>query len=241
MNIIIPDNFYVDTGSANACVLTKETTVFIGEIVTFRVTNANTGATTLNVNSFGAKEIKKNHDLALESGDLEAGMIVSVIYDGTYWQLLTPIANVTQQQTESFIGARVKNSTQLNAADQTGTILTWDTEIFDTDNIHDNTTNTDRLTCKTAGYYLIIGCVQFLANTTGYREAHVRVNGQGTDSTMPAIEKVPASPLETTAVNLSCVINMAVNDYVTLVAVQSSGSTLGIRELMTFFSMVKVG
>lgn len=57
-------------------------------------TNGNTGAATLNLNSLGAKSIKKNTGTALASGDIPAGYIGLVAYDGTNFQLLNPSITV---------------------------------------------------------------------------------------------------------------------------------------------------
>jgi hypothetical protein len=51
-------------------------------------TNANTGAATLNVNSLGAKAIKKSGSTALSAGDIAAGQILFLIYDGTNFQVV---------------------------------------------------------------------------------------------------------------------------------------------------------
>lgn len=64
-----------------------------GMVVRFKANTANTGAATLNVNSLGAKSIVKNYDVALADNDIKAGQIVSVIYDGTNFQLISPISN----------------------------------------------------------------------------------------------------------------------------------------------------
>jgi len=60
---------------------------FTGMLVYFTANTANNGAATLNVNALGAKSILKHHDLALETGDIEAGQLVVCLYDGTYFQL----------------------------------------------------------------------------------------------------------------------------------------------------------
>jgi hypothetical protein len=62
-----------------------------GACFAIKIANNNTGSVTLNLNSFGAKTLKKfkNYALAnLESDDLIAGMIVQVLYDGTYFQVV---------------------------------------------------------------------------------------------------------------------------------------------------------
>ena len=50
-------------------------------------TNGNTGASTMNINALGAKTIAKNGTTALDSGDIVAGTVRTIIYDGTRFQL----------------------------------------------------------------------------------------------------------------------------------------------------------
>lgn len=66
------------------------TSLLAGMIINFKVTTANTGACTLNPNSLGATAIKKNVSEALQTGDIIASTVVSVIFDGTNFQLLNP-------------------------------------------------------------------------------------------------------------------------------------------------------
>ena len=63
-----------------------------GQEFTFKANTLNTGAASLNVNGLGAKTIKKNHDQDLVTGDVEAGSILEVSYDGTVFQLLSTTA-----------------------------------------------------------------------------------------------------------------------------------------------------
>ena len=51
--------------------------------------NANTGAATLNLNSLGAKSIKKNGNTDLAATDIKTGQIYCLAYDGTNFQILT--------------------------------------------------------------------------------------------------------------------------------------------------------
>jgi hypothetical protein len=53
-----------------------------------KVANANTGASTLNVNSLGAKNILNPDASSLSSGQLASGSLVMVVYDGTQFILL---------------------------------------------------------------------------------------------------------------------------------------------------------
>jgi hypothetical protein len=82
--------YAADTGTANtyAVALSPALGAYAAGVgVEFRVTNANTGASTLNVNGLGAKALTKSGTTALASGDLKAGQIVTAIYDGTQFQL----------------------------------------------------------------------------------------------------------------------------------------------------------
>jgi hypothetical protein len=63
-----------------------------GQLFTFVSAGANTGATTLNINSIGAKAITKNGSTALASGDIASGAAVQVFYDGTEFQLISSAA-----------------------------------------------------------------------------------------------------------------------------------------------------
>lgn len=85
------DGVNTSTGSANAYVLAASRTMTAyaqGDRFCFKANFANTGAATLNVDSLGAKDIKRLDGSALVSGDIPADAIVDVVYDGTNFQLL---------------------------------------------------------------------------------------------------------------------------------------------------------
>jgi len=58
-----------------------------GQEFTFKAGTANTGACTLNVSGLGAKTIKKNVSVDLDTGDILLNQIVTVVYDGTNMQM----------------------------------------------------------------------------------------------------------------------------------------------------------
>ena len=64
-----------------------------GQVFHFDANTVNTGAATLNVNGLGAITIKKHHDQDLANGDIEAGQHVTVIYDGTNFQMQSQLGN----------------------------------------------------------------------------------------------------------------------------------------------------
>jgi hypothetical protein len=85
--------YAADSGAANVYAVTLAPVpgaYAAGLQVTFKAANANTGASTLNVNGLGAEAIKKSGGAtALATGDILAGQIVSVVYDGTNFQIQT--------------------------------------------------------------------------------------------------------------------------------------------------------
>ena len=65
-----------------------------GQSFNFSANTLNTGAATLNVSTLGDKTIKKNGGANdLETGDIVAGQVVSVVYDGTNFQMQSQIAD----------------------------------------------------------------------------------------------------------------------------------------------------
>jgi hypothetical protein len=85
------DGVNASTGSSNAYVLAASrvmTAYTQGDRYCFEANFANTGAATLNVDSLGAKGIKRLDGSALLAGDIQSGAFVDVIYDGTNFLLL---------------------------------------------------------------------------------------------------------------------------------------------------------
>ena len=85
-----------DTGTANTYVIALSpaiTAYAAGQEITFKAGAASTGASTLNVNTLGTKALKKLHDQDIASGDIEAGSIVTAVYDGTNFQVTSQLAS----------------------------------------------------------------------------------------------------------------------------------------------------
>lgn len=138
------------------------------------------------------------------------------------------------------IGARVFHSVQQSIPSGTDTLLNFDTELYDTDNIHDNVTNNTRLTCKTAGLYLIIGGASFYYNATGRRYLGIKKN----NTSWEAVHSWGKNQVSYTHMQALALDQLSVNDYVELVVYQNSGGALNI--LLSYyytpsFMMQRVG
>lgn len=103
-----------DTGSTNAFAVTLNpapTAYVEGMVINFKAGSTNTGSATLNVNSLGAKSIKKSGTASLSSGDIVSGMEVSVIYDGTNFQILSQTAvSLSTVQVAGVAGATIASA-----------------------------------------------------------------------------------------------------------------------------------
>ena len=84
-------HYGVSAGSANTYTLTPNPTLTAyaaGVDLLVKINVANTGASTINVDSLGAKSIKKTDGTDPASGDLALNGIVELVYDGTNFQLV---------------------------------------------------------------------------------------------------------------------------------------------------------
>lgn len=140
-----------------------------------------------------------------------------------------------------YPSCRVYNNSNISIPNAVYTVLPFNNEHFDTDNIHDNTTNNTRLTCKTAGVYLIIGSVSFGVNSTGVRTSRITLNN--TDFLATVTNNATTIAIATRQ-SISAIYKLNVNDYVELFVYQDSGNSLDIvneSKTSPILGMVKVG
>ncbi len=137
-------------------------------------------------------------------------------------------------------GARVYHSGNQNSPNATDYTVLFDSERWDTDDCHAAIPNPERLTSKTAGYYLISATIGFAANVTGERSVSIWLNNT------TAIQ--PTSPGKRAdghmRVSLTTVYYLAVDDYVTVVTWQNSGGILAIMAYPNYsaeFMMQRIG
>jgi hypothetical protein len=83
------------SGGNYTCNLTPPITAYTaGTTYWFRAGTANTGMSTININSLGARTIKKQSGQDLAANDILAGQWVMITYDGTNMQMLSQAATV---------------------------------------------------------------------------------------------------------------------------------------------------
>lgn len=124
---------------------------------------------------------------------------------------------------------RVYNSGNISISSGTPTALTFDTERFDTDAIHDTGSNTSRLTAKTAGVYIIAGSIEFASapNSAGYVAIKHSPSGN-----LIAYQSIPNNANARAVA--ACIYKLAVNDYVELVVNQNTGGPININAVAAY-------
>lgn len=120
--------------------------------------------------------------------------------------------------------ARVFNNANLTCTTSTEKVLTFNSEHYDLDGIHD-TGSPSHLTAQAFGAYLIGGHVRFSANSTGHRSLTIRING-----TVYIASESRAAAASPAATDISIMTSYVLSegDYAELVATQSSGGNLDV-------------
>lgn len=129
----------------------------------------------------------------------------------------------------SYVGVSAYKSVAQSVSNLTVTAITFDTEDFDTDTFHNNSTNTSRFTVPSgkAGKYLLTGNVAYLAgNATGIRAALIYKNGSSYNSNaqQPAVTPSPYGSFP----KIAFVLSLAVADYIEIFAFQGDGGSLDV-------------
>ena len=83
-----------------------------GNLFSFVVANTNTGAVTINIDGNGAKSITRTGSTALVAGDMVAGQVALIEYDGTRFQLLNgnSYTNLLVSGTLTYGGVTLTNA-----------------------------------------------------------------------------------------------------------------------------------
>jgi hypothetical protein len=141
----------------------------------------------------------------------------------------------------TFAGCSLYKSANQTLTNNTTTLLTWDTEDFDTDSFHSTSSNTGRITIPTGkgGKYLFTWNVSYTANGTQIRETALKKNG----STITYQDFPINSANSETSMTASYIASAVATDYFELFGYQNSGGDLDVRStaIRSFFSCVYLG
>jgi hypothetical protein len=138
-----------------------------------------------------------------------------------------------------FVGCKVtKNATQ-TCANDTDVVITWNTEDFDTDAFHDNSTNNSRITIPSGkgGKYLFVLNMGFAGNSSGIREVQFVKNAAANAGYL----RLSASASGSFAATLTSIVNLVATDYMEVHVKQTSGGDLNFNSSNTFFAAYYLG
>ena len=119
-------------------------------------------------------------------------------------------------------GCRVTDAGGQAIANDTDTAINFDTERFDTDTMHDNSTNNTRITFTTAGVYIVGGHVQLPTHATGVRVISIREGGDN----YIAMSSWNGNSANSHRASVTTVFKFAAAEYVELMIQQDSGGSL---------------
>lgn len=125
---------------------------------------------------------------------------------------------------------------------QESVVVTFDQEAFDTDTMHDTTTQNSRITIKTAGVYIFSVCISWTNFGSDARQVILKKNSsvdiaRGIDSAVTISGEAAASQAVTT------IAKLAVNDYVEAIVYHESAGNLNLNygDTKTHLSATWVG
>lgn len=202
-------------------------------------------------NTHGAAEVADvatvsaeiDSDISTHAADTSTHGVATVAdaADLTTHEADTSTHGVAEVADDSGKGARVYRDSDQSIPDGTPTIITsYNQEQYDQDTIHDVSTNPSRLTCKTAGKYIITGNVIFGSDDTltGIRELSLFLNG-----TTEICKDRKGATNEYPTCLVSTIYDLAVNDYLELQVFQNSGGALAVSYSAAFspyFAMQRI-
>lgn len=141
---------------------------------------------------------------------------VTLLCDGSNWKIIS----------DERIPHRclLTNSAAQTISNSTLTIVTFDTETFDSYGMHSTSSNTGRINILRTGQYWVYAFVVFASATTGLRQVYFKVNGSYTQSTI-----FPISAGSETQVYMPVLVNLTAGDYVECVVWHNNGGNLNIN------------
>ena len=206
----------------------------------------NTRLVAASAETTGLKWVADTQNTVIDAeGDLLVGDSADALQRlaiGTTGQVLTvdtavdgKIKWASVSSTPSFVGVSAFKTAAQSLANNTGVLVSFNDENFDTDGFHSTTLDTTRFTIPSgkAGKYLLVARVVFDANATGVRAAYWKKNG--TTIAQPA--QWSAGSAGATRMCITSILSLAEGDYIELEAYQNSGGALDISGTTEFTNM----
>lgn len=163
---------------------------------------------------------------------------LSVGANGTY--LVADSTAATGLAWVGFVGCSLENGSSQSIPNNTDTMATFDTELYDTDAMHSTSSNTSRITIPAAkgGYYEFRWAATWASSLVGNRRIRLVKNG----STNYQGVGLTSAGVGLTSIAASAVVSASAADYFELQVFQDSGGALVVGTAgIISFQATKVG
>lgn len=130
----------------------------------------------------------------------------------------------------TFVGARATGNSNQSIPNNTFTAITWNTDLIDTDAIHDTSTNSERFTVPSgkAGKWFITSRCTFAGDNGGERRLAIYKNAATTLTDF----RTSAEGTTGQSLTVNSIYDLVVGDYLQIMAYQDTGGALNIdREI----------
>jgi hypothetical protein len=170
----------------------------------YTLVNGNIDAANLAADSVGSSEIQTD---AVGSAEIAAAAVGAA-----------EVGTLPKAKAYHAIASAIPTGTQQP--------LVFNQERFDTDTIHDTSTNTGRLTCKTAGLYLVTASIEWANGGGNTRSVGIRKNGT---TTIVLDVRGPTPGIFGTEQTITTLAQLAVNDYLEVVVFHDAAGNLNVN------------
>ncbi|PJF45116.1 MAG: hypothetical protein CUN55_00570 [Phototrophicales bacterium] len=139
----------------------------------------------------------------------------------------------------TFSGASVYNSANISIPKNADTLITFDSEEYDTDSYHSTATNTGRLTVPSTAKYIVHASVSLDGNNQDIIKIKFRKNG--TTIVSEFFLDIPGLDGETFF--LTDILDLAANDYLELLVFHSAGASrnvLATTNISPYFKIARL-
>jgi hypothetical protein len=138
-------------------------------------------------------------------------------------EILSILALANSNRNVILGSTRIYKSTVTNTVNSTPIAISFDTIVYDTNNIF-TLNDPTKVTISKPGLYHILGQLSYATNGTGIRKVNLVLN----DLTNIGSTAIPAAPGDLTNISSESTYRLIVGDYLRLQGFQSSGANLDI-------------
>lgn len=138
---------------------------------------------------------------------------------------VTPAMISTYIGAGALDGARVFHSANQSTTSGIEKVLAFNSEVYDSNGLHDTSTNNERITIVTTGIYLVQFSGVFASNATGYRYAAIYKN---VAQDLVDFQPCAAANGGATGVHISVILSLTAGDYLEVHVAQTSGGALNL-------------